>query len=202
MADPTPRKNPVDLRKFYRNIMQKTPLLYGHQFIVMFSGSDLPGPLKTDPNSNTSITYYIKSSSIPQVQIQESTVAFLSQDFVIPKQVSYDGTWNCKVMLDQDMYHYQTLYNWQNSFARLQLSGGGVKIIPNVQAHVGLLDASLQNVIHKFTLEGVFPSKIPDLGMQYENNANVVDFDCTFVYQYLYDEDDGNPFDASPTTNS
>ena len=41
-------------------------------------------------------------------------------------------------------------------------------------------------------------AKIPDLGMQYENNANVVDFDCTFTYQYLYDEDDGNPFDASP----
>lgn len=187
------KQNPVDLKSFYNNVMKKSPLLYGHQFIVTFSGPDLPGPLVTDPNNNTSITYYVKSASIPQVEIQESKIAFLSQEFVVPRQVSYNGTWDVSVLLDQNMYHYQSLYNWQNSFAKLQLSGGGSKIIPNVQAHVGLLDASLQNVIHRFTLDGIFPTKIPDLVMEYQNQASPVEFTCTFTYQYLYDEDDGNP---------
>lgn len=197
MATQSLRANPVDLKKFYRNIMQKSPLLYGHQFIVTFSGKDLPEYLKsTGGQDKTSITYFVKSSSIPEVQIEESKIAFLSQEFVVPKQVSYGAEWSCQVMLDQNMTHYRTLYAWQNSFASLQLSGGGSKIIPSVQAHVGLLDATLQNVIHRFTLEGVFPTKIPDLSMQYENAANIVEFPCNFTYQYLYDEDDGNPLDA------
>lgn len=190
------RQNPVDLKKFYRNIMQKSPLMYQHQFIVTFSGPHLPGNIQNGTDY-TSITYYVKSSSIPEIQIEEQKIAFLSQEFVVPKQVSYGAEWQCSVLLDQNMTHYRSLYDWQNTFASLKLSGGGAKIIPNVQAHVGLLDASLQNVIHKFTLEGVFPTKIPDLSMLYENNANLVDFQCTFTYQYLYDEDDGNPLAAS-----
>lgn len=189
------RSNPVDLKKFYRNIMQKSPLMYGNQFVVTFSGPHLPGTVQNG-SDYTSITYYIKSSSVPEVQIEEAKVAFLSQEFVVPKQVSYGAEWQCNVMLDQNMTHYRSLYDWQNVFADLRLSGGGTKIIPSVQAHVGLLDSTLQNVIHRFTLEGVFPSKIPDLSMQYENNANIVEFPCTFTYQYLYDEDDGNPLAA------
>lgn len=191
-----PKENPIDLRKFYRNIMQKSPLYFGHQFIVTFSG-DLPPGLQGSGNDFTSITYFVKSTSVPEVQIEEGKVQFLSQEFVFPKQVAFGSEWNCKVMLDQNMLHYHTLYDWQNSFSRLDLSGGGSHIIPNVQAHVGLLDSTLQNVIHRFTLEGVFPSNIPDLSMQYENAANVVDFDCKFTYQYLYDEELGNPLATS-----
>ena len=190
------QSNPVDLKGFYRSIMIHDPLVYGHQFTVTFSGSDLPASIQNGTDY-TSITYYCKSSSIPAPQIQETTVPFLSQDFVVPRQVTFGEQWRVKVMIDQNMTHDQSLYDWQNSFASLKLSGGGLKIIPNVQAHVTLLDASLQYEISRFTLEGVFPSNIPDLSMQYENNSNIVDFDCTFTYQYMYDEDNGNPLDAN-----
>lgn len=190
------RQNPVDLKKFYQNIMKKSPLLYGHQFIVEFSGPDLPGRVQSGTDY-TSITYYVKSTSIPEVNIEEQKIAFLSQEFVVPKQVSYGGEWSVNVLVDQNMTHYRSLYDWQNSFARLEYSGGGLKTIPNVTAHVGLLDASLQNVIHRFTLEGVFPTKIPDLSMQYENQASPVEFSCTFTYQYLYDAADGDPLASS-----
>jgi len=190
------RSNEINLKSFYRNIMQKDPLLYGHQFSVIFSGSDLPGDVQRGTDY-TSITYYGKSAEIPAVTIQESTVNFLSQDFVVPRQVTFGETWKVKIMLDQNMTHYQSLYNWQNSFASLKLSGGGVKIIPSVQAHVTLLDASLQYEISRFTLEGVYPTQIPDLQLLYENQSNIVDFECTFVYQYMYDEDNGNPLDAN-----
>jgi hypothetical protein len=33
--------------------------------------------------------------------------------------------------------------------------------------------------------------------MQYENASNVVEFECTFNYQYLYDAEDGDPLAAS-----
>lgn len=196
MASSTLKPNPVDLKSFYRSIMQKDPLLYGHQFTVTFSGADLPSFIQNG-TTYESITYYGKSTSLPSPQIQETTVAFLSQDFVVPRQVTFGDSWKVKILVDQAMRHYQSLYDWQNSFASLKLSGGGLKIIPNVQAHITLLDASLQYEISKFTLEGVFPSNIPDISMQYENNSTIVDFDCTFTYQYIYDEDNGNPLDAN-----
>ena len=188
-------QNPVDLKSFYRSIMQKDPLLYNHQFTITFSGPDLPSFIQHGTDYE-SITYYGKAASIPAVTVEQQEVSFLSQKFVVPKQVTYTDSWQTTIMMDQNMTHYQSLYDWQNMFASLKLSGGGLKIIPSVQAHVTLLDASLQYEISRFTLEGVFPSQIPDLDMQYENASNVIEFPCTFTYQYLYDEDDGNPLDA------
>ena len=100
-------------------------------------------------------------------------------------------------MLDTNMTHYNSLYDWQSSFADLANDGGGSKVIPNTQAVVELLDASLQTVIHRYILEGVFPTDVPKLQMQYENASNVVEFECTFNYQYLYDAEDGDPLDSS-----
>lgn len=188
-------QNPVDLKSFYRSIMQKDPLLYNHQFTITFSGKDLPSFVQNGTDYE-SITYYGKAASIPAVTVEQQEVSFLSQKFVVPKQVTYTDSWQTTIMMDQNMTHYQSLYDWQNLFASLKLSGGGLKIIPSVQAHVTLLDASLQYEISRFTLEGVFPSQIPDIDMQYENASNVIEFPCTFTYQYLYDEDDGNPLDA------
>ena len=188
--------NPVDLKSFYRSIMQKDPLLYNHQFTITFSGPDLPPSIQNGEN-NESITYYGKASSIPQISIEQQEVSFLSQKFIVPKQVTFTDSWNVTILMDQNMTHYRSLYDWQNSFASLKLLGGGLKIIPSVQAHVTLLDSSLQYEISRFTLEGVFPSKIPDIDMQYANQADIVDFQCTFTYQYMYDEDNGNPLDAN-----
>lgn len=190
------RPSTVNLKGFYDAIGKGSPLLYDHQFIIEFGGDDLPSYIKKGPEDSGSITYYVKSSKIPKVTIQETTVNFLSQDFVIPKQVTYDETWNVNVLVNQDMTHYKSLYEWQREYARLELSGGGRKIIPSITAHVGLLDSTLQQVVRWFTLEGVFPSNIPDLSMQYENAANLVDFNCTFTYQYVYDEADGDPLKA------
>lgn len=195
--DTTGKTSSVNLKDFYRTITQKTPLLFGHQFIVRFKG-DVPDPVKgtggTDPRS---ITYYVKSSTIPSVEISEQNVAFLSQNFVVPKQVQFGDSWKVKVMLDTNMTHYNSLYDWQSSFADLANDGGGSKVIPNTQAIVELLDASLQTVIHRYILEGVFPTDIPKLQMQYENASNVVEFECTFNYQYLYDDEDGDPLGSS-----
>lgn len=198
MADKsTGQSSSVSLKDFYRTITQKTPLMFGHQFLVRFEG-DVPDAVRGNGGSDpTSITYYVKSSTIPSVEISEQTVAFLSQDFVIPKQVQYGDSWKVKVMLDNRMTHYNSLYNWQSSFADLAKDGGGVKTIPNTRAIVELLDGTLQTVVHRYILEGVFPTDVPKLSMQYENASNVVEFECTFNYQYLYDAEDGDPLSAS-----
>ena len=194
------KANNYHLKEFYRNVLVKSPLLLGHQFVVTFTG-DVPDMIKSDPNDDKSITYYVKSASVPKIDIKENKVAFLSQQFVLPGGIIYGETWDVQVMMTNDLLHYTSLYEWQNWFADLKNDGGSQdgkeKAIPNTIAHVKMLDSTLQKELHEFNLVGIYPTKIPDLSMKYENASNLVSYSCTFTYQYMYRTDEGDPLQAN-----
>jgi len=195
-----PQANDIHLKEFYRNVLAKSPLFYGHQFVVTFTG-DIPEMIKAKPNDTKSITYYVKSAKVPKIDIKENKVAFLSQQFVVPGGITYGDSWDVQVLMTNDIIHYDSLYEWQEWYANLKNDGGSsdghVKAIPNTIAHVKLLDSTLQSEIKEFNLVGIYPTKIPDLKMKYENASNGVDFSCTFTYQYMYRTDEGDPLEAS-----
>jgi len=194
------QQNDIHLKDFYRSVLTNSPLFYGHQFIVTFTG-DVPDMIKPDPNSNESFTYYVKSGSIPQISIKENSVQFLSQKFVVPGGVTYDGSWQTQVLLTNDLLHYDSLYEWQEWYANLRNDGGSsdghIKAIPNTIAHVKLLDSTLQSEIKEFNLVGIYPTGIPDLAMQYQNAAAAVAFQCNFIYQYMFEKSEGDPLGAT-----
>ncbi len=194
-----PQQNDIHLKNFYRNVLAGSAVYLPHQFIVTFTG-DVPDMIKPDPNSNESFTYYVKSAKVPKIDLKEHKVAFLSQEFVVPGGVQYDGSWAVDVLLTNDLLHYNSLYEWQQWYANLKNDGGSsdghIKAIPNTIAHVKLLDSTMQQEIKEFNLVGIFPTKIPDLSMKYENASNGVSFNCTFMYQYMYRTDEGDPLQA------
>ena len=192
-----PKSVDINLKTFYTNIIKKNPLYLPHQFIVTFEGADLPAEFASDPTNHNSLTYYVKSSSVPEVTIAEQTVNFLGQDFVVPKGVTYGGTWQVTCYAMASMYHYNALRAWCEQFADLKNNGGGKKTIPNVKATVHLIDSTMTQDLHDFVLEGVFPSKVPDLSMKYENAANIPDLQLEFTYQYMYRLDEEDPLAAS-----
>ena len=198
-----PKDNLINLRNFYNNIIKNNPLLAEHQFVVTFDGSDLPQFFKENGNAGVQeipISYYIKAADIPEVSIGESTINFMAQDFVVPKGITYGGgTWDVKLMTTNTLNHWIALRNWQRIYADLERNGGGNRSVPNIQAHVHVLDSSMQNIIHDFVLEGIFPTKVPDIPMKYEANANIPELSITFTYQYWYYNNDGiTPFENDP----
>lgn len=197
MAD---RKNEINLKDFYTTIMKGGSLLLPHQFIVTFSGADLPDDMKSEPNSLDSITYYVKAAKVPKVDIKDAKIQFLSQQFDIPIGVTYPDSWDVEVLMTTGLRQYTSIYNWQELYADLKNNGGAQagqsKAIPNIDAHVRLLDSTMQNILHDFTLVGVFPTKVPDLKMKYENAANPVPYSCTFCFQYMYEHSEGDPLQA------
>jgi hypothetical protein len=149
-------------------------------------------------NSNGDFSFYVKSSSVPKVEIDQTEVSFLSQKFVIPKQVKYGDSWKCKLLVNGDLKMYNALYEWQESLASLKNNGGGLKVIPDVYAKVKLLNDRFDTVTNTFTLVGVFPSDIPKISLEYKNAADIIEVDCTLTYQYMYhDEVESNPLDAN-----
>ncbi len=183
-----------ELQTFYNKILTQHPVYLNHQFIIRFTGSQLPDDLKSNPEdkTNAGVTYYVKSSEVPAVKIKENDVSFLSQKFAIPGGIQYDGTWNVTMMVTNDLRPYKNLYTWQQQFASLAFDGGAQagyqKGIPDTYAHVQLLDSKMENILRTFTLVGVFPEKIPDLSMKYENNSSPIEVSFSFTYQYMYDD--------------
>lgn len=204
-----PRTNKINLQAFYNNIIRNNPLLFDHQFVVTFSGSDLPSFFETNPEKSgqkTPITYYIKSADVPEISIGEATINFLAQDFVVPKGITYGGTWDVKLMTTNTLNHWVALRNWQRIYADLERNGGGNRAVPDIKAHVKVLDSSMQNILHDFVLEGVFPSKVPDIDMKYENNSTIPETSIQFTYQYMYYDNDGengknDPLNATQDNN-
>lgn len=78
----------------------------------------------SSPTDSTSITYYIQAASVPEVTIKDQSVAFLSQEFVVPGHVSYGGSWDVTLLTTNNLRQYQALKDWMESFANLQSNGG------------------------------------------------------------------------------
>jgi hypothetical protein len=62
--------------------------------------------------------------------------------------------------MDQDLTQYNKLQAWHRLISDFSKSGGGKKVIPNVQAKVSLLDNTMQNVKNTFIMEGVWLNQL------------------------------------------
>jgi hypothetical protein len=188
--------------EFYKNITQAHPLRYGHQFTVEFLGESLNGltggftaSQATDVVGN--ITYYVQSSKIPAVDISSAKVSYFAAGFEIPGVVKYPDSWDVEILLDQDLTQYKRLQSWMEAMSSFEMSQGGTKTIPNVMAHVNLLDSTMQNVVKTYVMEGVWIQKLGNVEFKYEEGAaSIAKCACTFTMQYWYDLDEGDPLGA------
>ena len=184
-------KNLYDLQKFYNNIITKNPLRYGHQFTVEFNGADLAryaAGLNIQADPTRCITYYVRSSEIPEVTVNSAKVSYFSAGFEVPGVVKYPDSWNVTILLDQDMTMYNILRNWQEALSSYRLSGGGIKTIPNIIARVNLLDRTMRQVVKSYIMEGVWINQLGNVDMQYqEGSSDAKTCSCAFAMQYFYE---------------
>lgn len=176
-------------------ITKNTPLRFGHQFTVEFQGYDLPDYLQsTGKSTSENITYYVKSASIPKVDVKSANVSFLAAGFVVPGVIAYPDSWKVDILLDQDLTMYRRLKLWHEEISSYRLDGGGKKVIPYVTANVNLLDNTMQNIVRRYIMEGVWISELGNVDFKYQEGASeVLKCSCTFTMQYFYEaqgEDD------------
>ena len=202
-------KNTYHIADFYKTICQKNPLQYGHQFILQFiaplgqTGSILQGDNafgRKDSSNVQCFTYWAQSAQIPQQTITQGKVKFLANEFVVPGVVKFGQTWKTDILLDQDLTQYKKLQAWHKLISDFSKSGGGKKIIPNVQAKVSLLDNTMQNIKNTFIMQGVWLSQLGQVAMDYkEGGDSNAKCSATFIYQYFYKADDIQaPTDSDP----
>lgn len=71
-----------------------------------------------------SITYFVQSSQIPDVEISEAKVNYLGAGFVVPGVVKYPETWKVKILLDNNMTYYKLLQKWQETISSFKNNQG------------------------------------------------------------------------------
>lgn len=202
-------KNTYHIADFYKTIAQKHPLQYGHQFILQFiaplgqTGTILQGDNAFGRKDHTNVqcfTYWAQSAQIPQITITQANITFLANTFVVPSVIKYGESWDTKILMDQDLTQYKKLQSWQRLISDFSKSGGGKKVIPNVQAKVSLLDNTMQNIKNTFIMEGVWLTQLGNVQFQYKEGGDSI-ATCTakFEYQYFYKADDLEaPTDSDP----
>jgi hypothetical protein len=168
-------------------IIKETPFRFGHQFTVEFQGPDLPEYLKST-GVNDNITYYVRSASIPKVDVKSANVSFLAAGFVVPGVIEYPEDWQVEILLDQDLTMYRRLKMWHEEISSYRLDGGGKKVIPHITANVNLLDNTMQNIVRRYIMEGVWISELSNVDFKYQEGASDT-LKCTakFVMQYFYE---------------
>ena len=193
-------RNSYNLMEFYKNITQRHPLRYGHQFTVEFFGDSL-GDLATTGNFGPStpgdvkgnFTYYVQSSKIPAVDINSAKVSYFAAGFEVPGVIKYPESWDVEILLDQDLTQYKRLQSWQEAMSSYKYSGGGSKTIPSVIAQVNLLDNTMQRIVKSYRMEGVWIADLGNVDFQYSEGASDIQkCKCTFTMQYFYELKDGS----------
>lgn len=192
------KANQINIKEFYNNL-KKNPLRYKHQFTLEIQG-DIPGNISLGDSTNTDncITYWGKSTSVPETTVTEAKVDFFGNGFVVPGIVQYPEDWKVTLILDEDLTIYEKIKQWSEYISDLAMDGGSKeqdgKTIKNVKGKVNLLDETMQNITETFYIEGIWPKEVSEIKFNYKEGASEIKtFDVTFAMQYFYADSDDNP---------
>jgi hypothetical protein len=184
------RTNEFNLKEFYTGIIKQTPFRFGHQFTVEFFSNDSEQTSYFTNVNGQPITYYIRSTKIPKADIKSATVPFLAAGFVVPGVIAYPEEWDVTILLDSQLTAYTNLKRWHDSISSYKWDGGGKKVIPSVTGKVNLLDNTMQNVVKRYMIEGIWIQELGNVDFQYQEGAGEVKTcPCKFTMQYFYEVD-------------
>lgn len=206
--------NPYHLGNVYNNITKKSPLLYKYQYILEFvngGGFWVDGQLKKftlfdhdDNNPQQNFSYWAQGASIPKFNIPAAKVNFYATDFRVPACMTYDHTFLTNIFLDQDLTMYNKLDTWLKMISRLQLSAGGIKVIPTIKLRVRLLDSQHQYFTASFVMEGVWITNLGKMSLTYKAGGDTqpIKVPVTFAMQYYYRDDDPQALQMDPLSQA
>lgn len=188
-----------NLKSFYTGILQKEAPLYAYQFMAEFIGLDDSWGISDSSDARNNISYFVQSANIPGVTLSTGKTTFLGKEFTLPGVATYTHSWNCNIMLDQNLTAYKGFRKWQEDISSLYFDGGGVKAIPDVKVRLSVISSDGSKKVRAIVLDGVWCTSVGDIQLAYKNGGSdpITNFVIGLKYQYSY-EDSGFDLSADP----
>jgi hypothetical protein len=130
------------------------------------------------------LAFLCTATSIPAMNVAEVPVNFRGRPIYIAGDRSFD-TWPITVLNDTDFKLRNAFERWQNGINNMSDNEGLTNPADyQVDAFVDHLDRN-GNTIKSYTLRGLFPITISEIGLSYAPTTEIETFGVTFRYQFF-----------------
>lgn len=142
-----------------------------------------------DTNNTRLIRYTCKASAIPSNTFGVIEVPFMG------RKIKYAGDrqfteWQTTMIIDNDWRVFKELYTWQQNMnaSRDNISGGGATNTYNMNDYKATGIVTMYNQAGaetlKFRLDGIFPSDIQELSLDWDSTDTTADLQVTWAYDF------------------
>jgi len=136
------------------------------------------------------LAFLCKATSIPSMEIANINVPFRGRAIKIAGDRTIPS-WSVTVYNDTNFRLRNAFERWQNGINNMSDNEGLTNPVDyQVDAFLDHLDRN-GNTIKSYTLRGVYPTNIAAIGLDYEEQGNIEQFEVTLEYQF---------FDTNTTT--
>ena len=123
--------------------------------------------------------FKIKASQIPVAVVEKVPLSYMNKKINLAGDRSYED-WTVTVYVDADHNIRQQLIDWQNSAHAIGKDiQGDIPAQYKKQATITAIDRQGRET-KSYNFEGVWPTNIAEIQMDWENNNQIATFDVTF----------------------
>ena len=168
----------------------KANLLQGgsrpNQFRVKLTFPDFVGAQGTD--AARSAEFLCRSASLPASSVDDITTYFRGRPVHLAGERTFQP-WAVTIYNESNFLIRNAFEKWSNSIVNYGATNGLVQpIMYQVDMSVYQLDRN-DRVVKEYRFFDAYPVNVGGIGLDFEDNARIEQFDVTFVYNYFLASD-------------
>ena len=161
-----------------------------------------PDPVVSDPTLATQeSTFLIKTAALPASNVGQIAVPFRGRKLKVSGDRSFDD-WTVNVINDVSFGLRKAFEEWSERIQNHNYALGSTTLNDYfASAIVRQLDRD-GTQLRAYRFEGIWPVTVAEIGLDFDTNDTVEDYDVTFAVQYWSAIDSGDPFTSSVARNA
>lgn len=150
------------------------------------------------PGVEQKVQFTAKATSLPASQIQEIEVPYFGRNIKLAGERTFQD-WEITVLNDEDFIVRNALEYWHNAINTIvsnRLDEGVANIVPNLGnsyktsalvtqfAKTGPGDIDGDGAIRTYRFDGLFPTRVNDIALDWEGGNRIEEFVVQFAYDW------------------